>query len=479
VLDELQEAHQRGQPVLVGTIAIETSEKLSGWLKKRGVPHNVLNAKQHEREAEIIAQAGRPGALTISTNMAGRGTDIVLGGNPEMLLRGRGLDPRAPENEGELERLRQQCEEQRGKVLEAGGLHVVGTERHESRRIDNQLRGRSGRQGDPGSSRFFLSLEDHLLRVFGSDRIKNLMGRLGMQEGESLEMGLLSRQIERAQGKVEARNFDIRKHLLEYDDVMNQQRESIYGWRRRVLGSQDLRAEFLELAHQLGDEILETTLPERGERDPQALARELERQFAVALDPALLEQLTTGRELDRERVRETVTALLEAKLDEKIGLLRDIQQRRTDLLVPSFDDIGRGLLLQILDQQWKDHLLAMDHLRDSVGLRGYGGQDPKREYQKEGFRLFSEMNYRIGSRAVEQMWHVVFHEPSEQSLRAQRAAEEARRRRAEALLREQHAGEREPEKPEPVRRAAAKVGRNEPCPCGSGKKFKKCCGAAA
>jgi preprotein translocase subunit SecA len=477
VLDEIQEANERGQPVLVGTIAIETSEKLAGWLKKRGVPHNVLNAKQHQREAEIVAQAGRLGAVTISTNMAGRGTDIVLGGNPEMLLRSRGLDPHAEEGRAEFEKLSAQCREERERVLEAGGLHVVGTERHESRRIDNQLRGRSGRQGDPGSSRFFLSLEDHLLRVFGSDRIKNLMGKLGMKEGEALEMGLLSRQIERAQGKVEARNFDIRKHLLEYDDVMNQQRESIYGWRRRVLGSQDVRAEFEELAGQLLDDAITATLPERGASDPQALARELERQFGLQVDASDPELFPARGNVDRERVNERVWGQVEARLDEKVQMLRDIQERRPDLLVPSFDEIGRGLLLQILDQQWKDHLLAMDHLRDSVGLRGYGGQDPKREYQKEGFRLFSEMNYRIGSRAVEQMWHVVFQEPSQSSLRAQRAAEEARRKRAEALLREQHAGS-QPETPQPARRTTPKVGRNQPCPCGSGKKFKKCCGAA-
>ncbi len=480
VVEEIRETHERGQPVLVGTIAIETSEKLAGLLKKRGVPHNVLNAKQHQREAEIIAQAGRLGAVTISTNMAGRGTDIVLGGNPEMLLKARGLDPTAEESRDELEKLGTQCVEQRRRVLEEGGLHVVGTERHESRRIDNQLRGRSGRQGDPGSSRFFLSLEDNLLRVFGSDRIKNLMGRLGMQEGEALEMGLLSRQIRRAQGKVEARNFDIRKHLLEYDDVMNQQRESIYGWRRRVLGSEDVRAEFMELALQLVDETVEATLPERGGgRDPEALAREMTRQFGVSVDPRDAALFPERGDLDRDRIRERLVALVEAKLDEKGAMLRSIEERRPDLRVPSFNDIARGLLLQILDQQWKDHLLAMDHLRDSVGLRGYGGQDPKREYQKEGFRMFSEMNFRIGSRAVEQMWHVVFQEPSEQGMRAQQLAEEARRRRTDALLREQHAGSAEPQTPQTVQRATPKIGRNEPCPCGSGKKFKKCCGAAA
>ena len=237
VIDELEECHKRGQPVLVGTIAIETSEMLSAKLKNRGIRHNVLNAKQHEREAEIVAQAGRFGALTISTNMAGRGTDIVLGGNPGMMLRSRGLDPEAPENKDELEKVTQACAGEREQVVAAGGLHVLGTERHESRRIDNQLRGRSGRQGDPGSTRFYLSLEDDLLRIFGSDRISGLMKRLGMQEGEAIEARMLTGAIERAQRKVEVRNFDIRKHLLEYDDVMNKQRESIYRWRTNMLSA--------------------------------------------------------------------------------------------------------------------------------------------------------------------------------------------------------------------------------------------------
>ena len=373
--------------MLVGTIAIETSEMLAAKLKNRGIRHNVLNAKQHDREAEIVAQAGRFGSVTISTNMAGRGTDIVLGGNPIMMMRARGLDAEAPENKDELDKLTKVTLDEREKVVAAGGLHVLGTERHESRRIDNQLRGRSGRQGDPGSSRFYLSLEDDLLRIFGSDRISGLMKRLGMQEGEAIEARMLSGAIERAQRKVEVRNFDIRKHLLEYDDVMNKQRESIYRWRTNVLASKDMRGEYLELAHELAAEIVAMTFASKSETDVEGFVRETQAQFALAFDPASPELARADREVVLAKLLERV----DAKLDEKVEMFADIERQYADFRPPSFDGVSRGILLQTLDQLWKDHLLTMDHLKEGVGLQGYAGKDPKRVYQTEGFELFREM----------------------------------------------------------------------------------------
>ena len=479
VIDDIEDCHKRGQPVLVGTIAIETSEMLSAKLKNRGIRHNVLNAKQHEREAEIVAQAGRSGAVTISTNMAGRGTDIVLGGNPAMMLRSRGLDPEAPENKEEFERVVKSSGEERTKVVEAGGLHVLGTERHESRRIDNQLRGRSGRQGDPGSSRFYLSLEDDLLRIFGSDRISGLMKRLGMQEGEAIEARMLSGAIERAQRKVEVRNFDIRKHLLEYDDVMNKQRTSIYAWRTNVLSSQDMRTEYVELAHELAGEIVAVTIPPKGDPDIEGYTREVQAQFAVTVDPSSPE--LQGHNLDREAVLEKLLDRVDAKLEEKVEMFADIARRYADFNTPTFEGVARSILLQTLDQLWKDHLLTMDHLKEGVGLQGYAGKDPKRVYQTEGFELFREMFGRIRSRAVEQMFRVMIELPSAERLAELRAGEEARRAAQQRRLHEQHGGSPAdaPVTPQTVVREGPKVGRNDPCPCGSGKKFKKCHGAGA
>ncbi len=488
VVEEIEELHKKGQPILVGTIAIETSEALSKRLKNRGIPHNVLNAKHHQREAEIIAQAGRLAALTISTNMAGRGTDIVLGGNPEMTLKSRGVDPASPEAADELAKLRAQQQVEREQVLAQGGLHVLGTERHESRRIDNQLRGRSGRQGDPGSSRFYLSLEDDLKRIFGSDRIAPIMKRLGMEEGEAIEHRMVTRAIARSQAKVEARNFDVRKHLLEYDDVMNRQRESIYGWRREILSAESLRADFARMALDLVDEAVVDFVPERGEADREGLLRGVEQQFGIrvaAEEPAL--QGRAGQ-LDREALRAHLAELAEARLDGQVRRFSELQASVPDLRAPTFDEIARAILLQRLDALWKDHLLAMDHLKEGVGLRGYGGQDPKREYQKEGYELFLEMNARVRSQAVEQLFRVVVEAPSEERLRQIRSAEEARRRALERRLQEQHASvvgaSAAPQATAPkagatVQRDVPKVGRNEACPCGSGRKYKKCHGAAA
>ena len=488
VVEEIAECHQTGQPVLVGTIAIETSEMLSKRLKNRGVPHNVLNAKQHQREASIVAQAGRLEAVTVSTNMAGRGTDIILGGNAEMLLRDRGLDPNDPANGGELKALEDQCAAEREKVLAAGGLHVLGTERHESRRIDNQLRGRSGRQGDPGSSRFYLSLEDDLLRIFGGERIQGLMKRLGMQEDEAIEAKMLSGAIERAQRKVETRNFDIRKNLLEYDDVMNRQRESIYSWRKDILTGENLAEEYAGLAESLVEDFCEERLPERGEQDRDGLVFDLESLLGIEIprDDATLYPARghVSPEQATARLREFASHRLEVQQQ----MFGDLQKQvaEMELMAPSFDEWGRGVLLQTLDDLWKEHLLAMDHLKEGVGLRGYGGKDPKREYQREGYGMFLETERRIRERAVQQMFNVALRAPTEESVRAMRLAEEAKQR--QHSIQEQHAsgsavagitGQTGERAPQTVVRDQPKVGRNEPCPCGSGKKYKKCHGQAA
>ncbi len=485
VVEEISETRGQGQPVLVGTSSIEDSEMLAKRLKNRGIPHNVLNAKQHDREADIIAQAGRLGVVTISTNMAGRGTDIVLGGNPEMALRARGLDPYESENEEEFARLRTQVQAERGQVVEAGGLHVVGSQRHEARRIDNQLRGRSGRQGDPGSSRFFLALEDDLMRRFGSDRIAPLMKRLGMEDGEPIEHKMVTSAIERAQAKVEAHNFDIRKHLLEYDDVMNRQRETIYGWRREILNSEDLGEQYAEMAR----ELLQTMVQEAAasEEETEFLVRNIENQFAIRLDLPEAEARLPNGELDSEKLCERTEKSLSEKIEEKRRMFADAEERFPDLQFPSFEEVARGVLLQNLDQQWKDHLLAMDHLKEGIGLRGYGQRDPKIEYQREGYAMFMDLDHRVRSHAVEQFLKIQIQEPDEERARQMRAQEEARRRQVEQQLRLQHAGasgfgEAAGSAGTQVRtvvRDGRKVGRNEPCPCGSGRKYKKCCAVAA
>jgi preprotein translocase subunit SecA len=485
VTEDIAERHQHGQPILVGTIAIETSEMLAAKLKNRGIPHNVLNAKHHEREAEIIAQAGAFGAVTISTNMAGRGTDIVLGGNPDMMLKARGLDLDDPTNQAELERVRGRCAQERDKVLAAGGLYVLGTERHESRRIDNQLRGRSGRQGDPGESRFYLSLEDDLLRIFGGDRLQGLMTRLGMQEGEAIEARMLSGAIERAQKKVEMRNFDIRKHLLQYDDVMNKQRSSIYAWRKDVLSSDNLEPDYRDMAEGLLDDLLDAHVPLKGEPDLEALARDLHEQFGVR---AALAPPPGDDPVDREALRAGLVDEVGRRLDGQIAMFSELAAQHPDLRTPSFQGVARAFLLESLDHHWKEHLLAMDHLKEGIGLRGYAQKDPKLEYQREGFEMFQEMGRRVRSRAVQQLFRVVFEAPTREDIERARARERAQQEAQARRLREQHAsaspvvgGQRATEAAavQPVVREGPKVGRNEPCPCGSGKKFKKCCGAAA
>jgi preprotein translocase subunit SecA len=421
VLDEIEELHAKGQPVLVGTISIDVSEQLSKKLKARGIPHEVLNAKHHEKEAEIVARAGQRGAVTISTNMAGRGTDIVLG-------------------EG---------------VVDLGGLHILGTERHEARRIDNQLRGRSGRQGDPGSSRFYMALEDDLLRIFGGERITGIMERLGMGEGEPIEHGLISRAIENAQSKVEAHNFEIRKHLLEYDDVMNQQREVIYGQRREILMGKDLKSSILEMIRSAAEGIADSFADEKTHPeywDLKAISDAVFKQFNFrprGLTPEAREGLDHDGLVGM--LVEEATAVYEGR----------------EALVGSdiFRQLERMVMLQTIDSFWKDHLLSMDHLKEGIGLRGYAQQNPLLVYKKEGFELFQNLMARIEEETLAILFRVQIGQPEK--------VEPLVRPREQPLIFSGSGGE--PPRPA-AKRNPDKVGRNAPCPCGSGRKYKKCCG---
>jgi len=393
IVAEVKELNEKGQPALVGTISIEKSEQLSAALKRKGVPHVVLNAKYHEREAEIVAQAGRKGAVTIATNMAGRGTDILLGGNPEFMAAQKSKDIEDPAERAIVEKeVHDDWKRVHDEVTDLGGLHIVGTERHESRRIDNQLRGRSGRQGDPGSSRFYLSLEDDLMRIFGSDRISGLMQRLGMEEGVPIEHGMVSRAIERAQKQVEGRNFEARKHLLEYDDVMNKQRESIYALRRSILEGREGKEYILNAADEIVDYLVDTHVPE----DPNQPANEAELN-AELFDFFGVDLKTSAVDLDsmrRDEVKERITDGVNRRFEEK--------EKAVGVEVMRLHE--KYLLLQVIDQQWKDHLLMLDHLKEGIGLRGYGQRDPLIEYKKESFELFQEMMERIQDRVVKYLW---------------------------------------------------------------------------
>ncbi len=457
VVDEIEDCHKRGQPVLVGTISIENSEKVSRMLKRRGVPHHVLNAKYHEKEAEIVAQAGRKGAVTISTNMAGRGTDIMLGGNPVFLARAEKDPAEDPEGyEAALERYREQCAREKEEVLAAGGLHILGTERHESRRIDNQLRGRSGRQGDPGSSRFYVALEDSLMRIFGSDRISSLLQKMGLEEDEDIQHPWISKAIENAQRKVEAHNFDIRKHLLEYDDVMNKQREAIYAWRREVLGSDDLTEEIRGIAEVVADELVGARCPEDmppDQWDLQGLRELLFKQFHVQLveSDGDLRALRGGL---ADRVREVVLGRYEQKMEE-FG--PETAQR-----------LQKYILLQSIDTHWKDHLLSMDHLKEGIGLRGYAQENPLVVYKKEGYEMFMAMRARIEEDVIQKLFLI-------QLVKEEEAQQLEQPDRSTRIVLSHGARK---DAPEPVRKKGPRIGRNDPCPCGSGKKYKKCCGAA-
>jgi preprotein translocase subunit SecA len=465
VVQEIRDCQERGQPVLVGTVSIEKSEMLSKLLSRPPkIPHVVLNAKYHEREAAIVAQAGRKGAVTIATNMAGRGTDIVLGGNPEGLARSEADPETEPEAYQEaLARYNEIWAKEREDVVAAGGLHILGTERHESRRIDNQLRGRSGRQGDPGSSRFFLSLEDDLMRIFGSDRIQGLMGKLGMEEGEAIEHGMVSKAIERAQKQVEGRNFEIRKHLLEYDDVMNKQREAIYKLRRDILEGREGREYVLETASNILDSLLETHCPEK--LDPQdwnmtGLRTDMLAYFNINAGEMGLD------EMGIDELRETLWTAIEQKYTEK-------ETRHSPELIRNFE---RALMLHSVDVAWKDHLLAIDHLKEGIALRGYGQRDPLNEYKRESYEMFQAMKERVEDDIVQKLFR---YEPMTEEQAAAQPRREAAPAPRPAQRFELSAPPKVegPQRPQPLQKDA-KVGRNDPCPCGSGKKYKKCHGAA-
>ncbi|MDH3685585.1 MAG: preprotein translocase subunit SecA [Myxococcales bacterium] len=482
IVEEVKERHETGQPILVGTISIENSERLGKRLKKRGIKHEVLNAKKHDQEADLVAQAGRYASVTISTNMAGRGTDILLGGNPEFLALAKcGGDRHHPDYPGQLASFEQLCAEERDKVIAAGGLHILGTERHESRRIDNQLRGRAGRQGDPGSSQFFLSLEDDLLRIFGGERITPWMERLGLEDGEAIEHKMITRAIANAQKKVEARNFDMRKHLLDYDDVANKQRQAFYSRRLEWLQRDDLHEEVLEMTEGVLVDIIGVHWPEKGTPDLEALtglAAEIDARFGVAMSPSEPPYSIDGKPTsDRDALGRALLDAVCAHIEEKRKRCDALAEEHSEAGYPTFEDCERSILLQLVDRQWKDHLHGMDALREGIGLRGYAQRDPKLEYQREGFALFEEMQTRVDHQAVEGVFRFNLPDPLPES--AQRPASRLAAPRGSAGPR--GAVEQGPGKPPPTpgRRSepTRKVGRNDPCTCGSGKKFKKCCGA--
>ncbi len=518
---EIKELNAKGQPVLVGTVSVEKSEKLSAILKRMGVKHEVLNAKNHEREATIVAQAGRKNAVTVSTNMAGRGTDILLGGNPEFMakehLRRQGKDPDAmqtavfgsPENQewrDVLDRYKKETDAEREEVRSLGGLHILGTERHESRRVDNQLRGRAGRQGDPGSSRFYLSLQDDLMRIFGGERMQKLMLRLGMEEDVPIESRLITKRIEAAQKAVEAQNFASRKHILEYDDVMNKQRQAVYGMRRALLEGADQRERIMEMIAGVVASYIDVRCPEKvhaSEYDLHGLQSDVLTQFGVKIEPSELSGML------RDEIEDFIVERLQARYKDKEQLIGPEMMREAERIV----------MLNIIDTQWKDNLLAMDHLKEGIGLRGYGQKDPLIEYKKESFEMFQAMMDRIEDETLRYLFFLqvtradgseygaakpVLPFPSddeeeedgeETSQEVLAAATVEQRRAAQASVEDftrniQRKKEREMAElqfvggeasssaAKPVV-AKAKAGRNDPCPCGSGKKYKKCCGANA
>ncbi len=524
---EIKELYEKGQPVLVGTISVEKSERLSSALKKMGVKHEVLNAKNHEREAFIVAQAGRKGAITVSTNMAGRGTDILLGGNPEFLtkeyLGKQNKDPDAlqtaavgtPERaewDAVFARFKAETSVEHDEVIAVGGLHVLGTERHESRRIDNQLRGRAGRQGDPGSSRFYLSLQDDLMRIFGGERMQNLMLRLGMEEDVPIESKLISKRIAAAQKAVEAQNFAARKHLIEYDDVMNKQRQAVYGMRRALLEGKEQKQRAVEIIHGIVGSFIDLRCPERvhpSEFDYAGLQSDVLSQFGVKIDA---QELTS---LSRQEIEDHINDLLERRYNEKEELIGPENMREAERIV----------MLNVIDNQWKDHLLSMDHLKEGIGLRGYGQKDPLIEYKKESFTLFQDMMDRIEDETIRYLFFLQVsggpggsegggsdggpggrprpvlpfspddedEDEEDESEEALVAASSDQRRAAQTTVQDftrniQRKKEKEMAELQFAGGASGavdkkqavsdkKAGRNDPCPCGSGKKYKKCHGA--
>jgi preprotein translocase subunit SecA len=462
VVEEIKELYQQRQPALVGTVSIEKSERLSAMLKKVGIKHVVLNAKYHEKEAEIVAQAGRTGSVTIATNMAGRGTDILLGGNPEYQakeqLRKKGIDPTTATQEQWEEvfnKIQTEAQNDHEEVIHVGGLHILGTERHESRRIDNQLRGRSGRQGDPGSSRFYLSLEDDLMRIFASEKVSSIMQRLGMEEGVPIESRLVSKRIEAAQKHVEAQNFTIRKHLLEYDDVMNQQRKTIYGLRRKFLEEPDQKEYLLNLSEDVIADLVErhcSADQEPSAWDVEGLRHSILRQFGFDISHEKIHPA----ELSQAELREAILNKAKDKYERKEKMIGLEAMRMHE----------RVILLNVLDTQWKDHLLAMDQLKEGIGLRGYGQRDPLVEYKKESFATFQQMMDSIEEETLRLLYLL---QPVEEQ---ERVKEMERRQRKQEIV--MNAPGEEMEAPKTVIRGP-KIGRNDPCPCGSGKKYKKCC----
>ncbi|MCI0516197.1 MAG: preprotein translocase subunit SecA [Woeseiaceae bacterium] len=467
IVEDIMDCRARGQPVLVGTTSIETSELLSSILKKKGIEHEVLNAKQHAREAIVVQQAGRPGAITIATNMAGRGTDIVLGGNREAEIAAAGPD-------ADRESIRADWSKRHAAVIAAGGLHIVGTERHESRRIDNQLRGRSGRQGDPGSSRFYLSMEDTLMRIFGDpNRTKALLSRAGMREGEAIESKLLTRQIERAQRKVESHNFDIRKNLLEYDDVANDQRKVVYHQRSELMAADDMRDSVIAIREEVVEALVAQYMP-RGSQEQQwdieGLVPALESDFSVHLD--IGRWLKEDKTLNEDGVRQRCVEAVQASYEEKEKAYGAQAMRLVE----------KSVMLRQLDLHWKEHLAAMDYLRQGIHLRGYAQKNPKQEYKREAFAMFGEMLEQVKHDTISILAKVrIQSEQDIQRMEAQRrAVQKLQAQHAEAsALASSEQTRPEPRKPEPVVpfiRDSRKVGRNEPCPCGSGRKFKQCHG---
>jgi preprotein translocase subunit SecA len=480
VIKDIRDSYERGQPVLVGTTSIENSELLSGLLQKEKLPHQVLNAKQHAREAEIVAQAGRPKMVTIATNMAGRGTDIVLGGNVEKQCDFVEADPElaSDEKQQRIEKLRGEWQALHDQVVKAGGLHIIGTERHESRRIDNQLRGRSGRQGDPGSSRFYMSLEDTLLRIFAGERINRIMVMLKMPEGEAIEHAMVTRSIESAQRKVEARNFDIRKQLLEYDDVANDQRKTIYALRNELLESTDVSARIADLrAGVLADLFRVHVPPESVEEqwDIAGLENTLKAEFTLELPVRAWLDKDSG--LDEEKVLERIVASADAAYGAKIPVGAE----------DSFRQYERYVMLQILDAHWREHLAALDLLRQGIHLRGYAQKNPKQEYKREAFELFGAMVEAVKLEVIKTLTavqirskddvkpddesHVENVRPQHPSLGGMGGAE-ADYGNGDVALAEAATKK----KAQPVIRHTQKVGRNDPCPCGSGRKYKHCHG---
>lgn len=472
-IEDIKERHEKGQPVLVGTTSIEKSEIFSQLLKKEKIKHEVLNAKLHEKESEIVAQAGRFGAVTIATNMAGRGTDIVLGGNPEFMakqdLKRKGyaqeiidvvdsfvetkdeeINKAKKEYHTLLEKYKEETKDEAKKVVEAGGLHIIGTERHESRRIDNQLRGRSGRQGDPGSSKFYISAEDDLIKLFAGERFKAVMDKASVEEGEAIESPILTKLIESAQKQVEANNFSIRKNVLKYDDVMNKQRDVIYSERRKVLEGEDLKSDISNMVNSLIDEEVDYYLvsgEENSVRDTEGLFRFLVQTFGFSEDE--LKKISFEESIDS--IKEEIKKLAEKRYE----------QKENEFTEEVFREVERIILLQVVDNKWMDHIDAMDQLRKGMNLRAVGNEDPVRAYQNEGFDMFEAMNRSIREDTVKSLFHVV-------------NPERMQRKRVAKNL--QEIGGDEPVKQKPYVRKTKKVGRNDPCPCGSGKKYKNCCG---